>query len=52
MGLCCIGKEGKITVGEGFLGCLVLADLVDGADPLDVELAEDLDEFLKKGMFF
>jgi len=29
----------------------VLADLVEEAEPPDVELAEDLDEFLKKGMF-
>lgn len=51
IGLCCIGKEGKITVGEVFFAFLVLADLVEEAEPPDVELAEDLDEFLKKGMF-
>jgi hypothetical protein len=41
-----------MVVGAVFFACLVLADLVEEAEPPDVELAEDLEECLKKGMFF
>ena len=44
-----------MAVGAVFFACLVLADLVEEAEPADVELAdlaEDLEECLKKGMLF
>jgi len=44
-----------MAVGAVFFACLVLADLVEEAEPPDVELAElaeDLEECLKNSMFF
>jgi hypothetical protein len=43
---------GKKALGAVFFACCVLAVLVEEAEPPDVELAEDFEECLKKGMLF